>query len=307
MAGRRTSVLCLLLAGVALSATFARPQMQLERPTFRYVFVFDISQSMNVADVAAANPAMTRLEYAKAVAQDAIAAMPCGTEVGLALFAGHRAFLMNTPIETCANYSELAAILGGIDWRMTWEARSEIAKGVFKSLELLTMLDSQTRLVFVTDGHEAPPLNPDVPPTFRGEVGAVSGLVVGVGGSELAQIPKYDAKGEHAGFWQAQDVLHVDTFRAERYAREGRQPVTGTEHLSALREDYLVDLAGSTGLLYHRLEGASGLAERMQDEALGIPTDVTADMRWVFALVALVTFVLMMLVPSLRERRRHFV
>ena len=98
--------------------------------------------------------------------------------------------------------------------------------------------------MFLTDGHEAPPINPDVKPSFSGEVGAVGGLLVGVGGTLPVPIPKFDAEGKLQGYWQAEDVMHVDTFRAEQQQREGAAVSSaGSEHLSSLKEDYLRGLA----------------------------------------------------------------
>ncbi len=300
---RRPRFGLLVLCALLLAATFTRPSLNLERPTYRYVFVFDISQSMNVPDASPRQPNVSRLEYAKQATAAALAAMPCGTEAGLALFSGHRAFLLVTPLEVCANYRELSQILERIDWRMTWEARSEVAKGLYKSIALMTALAAQTRLVFVTDGHEAPPINPEVPPRFQGEAGEVSGLIVGVGGDLPARIPKFGDDGEPDGYWEADDVMHVDTFTAERNAREGLTTTqVGTEHLSALRGSYLQELAARTGLTYLRLSDADDLHDALTRRALGIPRVITTDVRWLYALAALV-LLLATALPAPRARQ----
>lgn len=291
MSGRRAQILLLVLAMLLLAATFTRPTLQLERPTYRYVFVFDITQSMNVADIAGAAPHITRLEYAQQMALQALSALPCGTEAGLALFTGHRAFLLVTPIEICAHYREISAMLGNINWRMSWEFRSEIAKGIYKSIALSTQLAAPTRLVFLTDGHEAPPIDPELPPQFPGTKGEIKGLIVGVGGERPAEIPKFDNKGIQTGYWKAEDLLHVDAFRQARAALRGAAPDAGTEYLSSLREGYLQSLATKTGLDYHHLEDAENFAKRIKAEDMSIPKRVTTDIRWLFALGALVAFI----------------
>ncbi len=299
MISRRHLQLALLgVAGVLLAATFARPTAELERPTYRYLFVFDITQSMNVTDVSAADPLLTRLAYAKQAALAALADMPCGTEFGFALFTGHRAFLMITPVEICTNYRELSAMLSRIDWRMTWEARSEVAKGLYKSLQLLKAFPGQTRLVFLTDGHEAPPINPDVPPQFTGAPGEIKGLLVGVGGDLPVPIPKFDESGTPQGVWKAEEVMQVDSFRAEHDAREGgHAPPVGTEHLSSLRETYLQTLADKTGLTYHRLADARQFVRMLESKVLGIPQVTTTDLRWLLALMALLALLITDLLP----------
>lgn len=273
---------CLILA-----AAFTGPQISLQRPVHRYVFVFDISQSMNVEDIPGQEEGVSRLEFAKQSVRDALPAFDCGTEVGLALFTGHRAFLLLKPVEVCANFSELKTLIGNVDWRMTWEARSEVAKGLFKSIELLRAMDDDSRLVFVSDGHESPPLNADVPPRFDGTAGEIGGVIVGVGGNELAPIPKFNEEGEQRGFWRARDVLHIDTFTADQRKRAGLPPVIGTEHMSMLREPYLEGLATTTGLGYLRLTGPEQLARRLKNAALGRPRTQDVDLRGALALAAL--------------------
>ncbi len=276
--------------------------MYLERATYRYVFVFDITQSMNVMDVSADGSALTRLDYAKQSAAKSLSTLPCGAEVGLALFSGHRAFLLITPIEICANYGELLIMLDSIDWRMTWEARSEVAKGLYKSVQLLQQLPGQSRLIFFSDGHEAPPINPELPPQFVGTKGEVKGLIVGVGGKTPVPIPKFDKTGEQQGYWKAHEVLHIDAYSQARSAREGEKAVvTGTEHLSSLREAYLKVLADNTGLTYLRLGDAKQFAKQLQSKTLRIPKIVSTDMRWLFALGSLIA-ILATLVIAKRNR-----
>ncbi len=298
----RPQVILMLIALLLLAITFTKPSLELERPAYRYVFVFDISQSMNVMDVPETDQSISRLEYAKKVTLETLSEMPCGTEAGLALFTGHRAFLLITPIEICNSHRELSAMVNNIDWRMTWKARSEIAKGLFKSIKLLGKLDQTTRLVFITDGHESPPINPEIPPRFTGELGDINGLIVGVGGNELVSIPKFNKKtGKEEGFWKQEDVQHTDVYTQ---ANAGADAITtGTEHLSSLRETYLEGLADKTGLLYHRLGSAEDLSDEMKASALSIPKTNTTDIRWLFALAALFAFIGTYLIDSFKKSK----
>ena len=81
---RRPAVLLLLLAGLALAATFSRPTLRLKSPVYRYVFVFDITASMHAEDLSLDGKPVSRLDYAKHVTLDALKALPCGSEAGLA-------------------------------------------------------------------------------------------------------------------------------------------------------------------------------------------------------------------------------
>ncbi len=302
---RRPHLIALLIAILLLAATFTYPTLQLERSTYRYVFVFDISQSMNVMDVPGTDHAITRLEYAKKTTLEALSEMPCGTEAGLALFTGHRTFLLITPIETCRNYREISVMLNNINWRMTWEMKSEIAKGLFKSIGLLNLIDDNTRLVFITDGHESPPINPETPPRFPGQVGEINGLILGVGGNSPVPIPKFDINtGEPEGFWKAEDVEHTDVYT--KTSGGAAANIIGTEHLSSLKETYLQGLADKTGLTYHRLASSDNLYDLIKTPALGNPRMITTDMRWLFALGAFLIFISTLLIDPLKTTLRRF-
>ena len=296
---RRPAVLLLLLAGLALAATFSRPTLRLKSPVYRYVFVFDITASMHAEDLSLDGKPVSRLDYAKHVTLDALKALPCGSEAGLALFAGHRAFLLVTPIEICANYRELAAVLGNISGRMSWEPRSEVAKGLYKSIDLMAQLPARTRLVFVSDGHEAPPIDPAVVPRFSAEPGAIRGLVVGVGADTPVAIPKFDDEGARIGQWTPQDF----TNRGSDLPPHMSQADVANAHLSALQEHYLVGLAAQTGLEYQRLGTAQALSARLSDATFGMPRRTEVDVRAWFAGVALAAFVAALWAGSARQRR----
>ncbi len=287
-AWRKPQIILLIISIILVAMTFARPTMELERPTYRYVFVFDITQSMSVMDIPETDTPISRLDYAKQTTAETLSKLPCGTEAGLALFTGHRAFLLITPIEICANHSELLSMLNNIDWRMTWEARSEVAKGIYKSIHLLKEFEQETRLIFLTDGHEAPSINPDLPPRYPDLKGDVSGLIVGVGGEKLVPIPKFDQTGRQQAYWTMDEILRVDVHHKDK----------NTVHLSSLRETYLERLADKTGLTYYRLDNAENLAEQMKNKILSIPKIITTDMRWLLALGSLLVFIATMLIDT---------
>ena len=275
----------MVFAALLIAYTYQQPTATIERETFRYTYVFDISQSMNVTDVSASDEELSRLEFAKQAAISSLSSLPCGSEVGVALFSGHRAFLLITPIEICANYSELSTILSRVDWRMTWERSSEVAKGLHKSLTLLSLLEQESRLVFFTDGQESPPVRIDLPPSFTGTVGEVTGMIVGVGGDEPVEIPKFDEAGNRIGVWKKDEVV-------QGYRSGATNPFQGIEHLSSLREAYLKEIANGTGLDYYRLEQIDDFTKRLESAALGFKSPAVTDIRWIIALMALLLILL---------------
>jgi mxaL protein len=292
-------------AALALAAALFEPSVALERQRFEHVVVFDITQSMNVPDQRLDGKPAARLAAAKEGFRRLLPALPCGSKVGWAVFTEHRSYLLIEPIEVCAHLDELRATLAGVDRRMAWVGGSEVAKGLHSALAIAKALPGVPSLVFVTDGHEAPPLNPRHRPAFDDQPGEVQGVIVGVGAAVPSPIPKTDLLGRPLGTWSADDVQQTDLRRLGRGASIGGErlvedgpavPETndgalgatpGAEHLSALREPYLRLLAGERGLAYHHLGGAPALLQALTAPALARPVTVRADARAALGMLAL--------------------
>ena len=307
--------LAMLVAALGLAAAgLGKPMLPLPADVFRHLVVFDITQSMNVGDAVPGDDTLTRLEHAKTVVLEAATTLPCGSELGLGLFTGHRTFLLVAPVEICTSYPDLVATVRAVDWRMAWTARSEIAKGVHSALGIAETLGPQTVLVFLTDGHEAPPLHPELRPDFGREPGAVRGLLAGVGGPAPLPIPKLDPQGKNLGFWGADDVMQVDelslgrgTSVSEGYAGTDAGSVqdridAGTEHLSALREPYLRSLADGLQLHYRRVGDAGDLRTALRHPDFANEFVSMADLRPWLAGVAALLVAGSYFVPARRQR-----
>jgi len=288
---------CLLLALAAMLALFARPEAVKRQPVYNFTFIIDITRSMNAADYRLDGYEVSRLEYVKKTLGELIAKLPCQSRVGLGLFTERRSTLLFEPLEVCSSYAEIESSLDNIDWRMAWAADSNIAKGLMSTLEMLET--SGSTLVFITDGQEAPPVNPAYQPDFSELKSRMKGLIIGAGGLEAVPIPKFDANGKRIGVYSEDDVPHRSTFgqsnldpsKIEGYdarnAPFGSQKVTGQEHLAVLHEAYLQKLAGEAGLDYARLTDLHSLQTALQAPELATLKSVRTDVRWQAALAAL--------------------
>jgi mxaL protein len=289
------------LAALLLLIAFAQPTLPWKRSLYEHVVVLDVTQSMNVEDTTLDDKPASRLAFAKRMLHEALGELPCGSRLGWAIFTEYRSYLLYTPVEVCANRAELRASLAGIDGRMAWSGNSEIAKGLHSSIVVAKALPGKPSVVFVTDGHESPPLNPRHRPRFDDKPGEVAGVVVGVGETKPSPIPKLDPLGRRLGFWAADEVAQVDprslgrggSVGQEAMVEEGSAPpaaglgaTPGTEHLSGLREPYLKLLAGENGLAYHRMRDAAGLSRALRDPATARPVPVQGDLRVPLAALA---------------------
>lgn len=305
------AVLCALLCLAGWDPGWKGTREQLQA-----LVVVDVSQSMNAADLHVGyDPTpVSRLARSRALLQQALRRLPCGSRIGLGVFSEYRSLVLLTPVEVCEHYGELRSILAALNSHMAWNGDSEVAKGLYGALATARSLPGRPTVVFLTDGHETPPVDPRHRPKPSLEPGEVAGLIVGVGGRELVPIPQHDRQGRLLGTWGAADVRQQvrrvvnpnDPGRAD----EGVQPsmpeaTPGREHLSSLREGYLQDLAAQTGLAYHRLSDADALLTALRDDRLAQPVPTRISLRQPAMLLALLLWLAIgsNALPQLRWRR----
>jgi mxaL protein len=281
-AWRRRRVATLLAAAALLALALLLPDFRITRPVPQVVVVLDVSQSMNTLDcrLDRASIAVSRLACVKDALADALREMPCGAQLAWGVFAGNQTFVLAAPVEVCAHRGELLQTLAKLDWRITWDAGSRIGGALVSALRVLPSVphdaDLIPGLVFITDGHEAPPVSFNHRRRFDDYAGKVSGIVVGVGGDALTPIPKYDMDGKYLGEWTADDVPQMDmsgqralsSVPGEKMVGEDDAVPTGTEHLSSLKE------------------------EALESPPLRRPLAIDTDLRWIPALGALLLLLL---------------
>ncbi len=281
-----------LMALLATALALAAPRLVLQRRVFDGIVVLDITQSMNTLDTTLEGGPASRLAFAKARLRRALSQLPCGSRVGWGVFTEYRSYVLLMPVEVCANYPDLVATLGRIDGTMAWSGGSRITKGLFSALRISAHMAEQPAIVFVTDGHEAPPLPHDFVGALPDDATDPRGMIVGVGGDELRPIPKYDPAGHLLGLWGPQDVMQAPMRLPgdEQPARPQDAP-TGTEHLSSLKQAHLIELAALTRLGYARLDASTPMREILQDDHATRRLAVTTELRGplqAFALVCLI-------------------
>ena len=264
-----------LLAAAALVAAVALPPIDAPRPAPRYQVSFDVSQSMDVEDVAVDGVALSRLALARRAAARLVADLPCGSRVGWSAFVGQRVTALVEPLEVCAHYEALLSSLEGIDGRLRWENGSAVGKGLHQSLRAASELGEGVAVLMFSDGHEAPPLREGATGLPKNPPAGVRGALIGVGGEVPVRVPKSDAEGRRIGWWTDEDVVQLP----------GPAAATSRESLSRLHAEHLEALAGLAGLGYAHLEAPDALWPLLRPDAgrARVPTDFS----WVPALVAL--------------------
>ena len=264
----RAAALLVLLVGLSL------PPVIVARPVYTVVAVLDITLSMNVRDQSVDGAQASRIAMEKRAARALLAALPCGSRFGLAVFVERQPFLLFDPVEACENFSALDREIGTVDWRMGWDSESHIGEVLLASLRLTRRLGAD--LVFMTDGQETPPVSWDGAPDFSGVRGLVHGLVLGVGGRQFSPIPRYYTYGREVGVYKPGDV-----------PSETAGLFRGREHLSAVDEPHLRALAADTGLGYRHLDRPADLFAAYREQARPQTRRDPAKLAWVAGCVAL--------------------
>ena len=257
------------------------------------LFVIDITQSMNVEDTHYQGEKLNRIDWSTRMVHDALLEMDCGAEVGLAVFTEYRSMILINPVEVCKNYDVLTKILQRVDGPMAWAQASEVSKALFSLIKNTRKIKPTPAVVFLTDGHESPPLHETIRPKFGGTPGLVTGVLVGVGGDELLPIPKRNADGEVIGEWSVNEVLHNDVYIASRNNMPGADKrIAKTEHLSSQKRGHLRGLAGITGMDYIAdVQQARTLVESIKSVAKTRTQQVKYSLRPWFAGFALLLLI----------------
>lgn len=272
------------LALILLLVALVMPRVDLPRDAYDYILVFDISQSMNVEDYQLNGAPASRLAFAHEAARHLVRDLPCGSRIGWAAFTGYRTMSLLAPVEVCAYYNDLLASLDQIDGRMRWSNASEITKGVYWSVLAAQQTDLQPAshpdIVFISDGQEAPLLDPAYPPRVLDDLqgDSIRGWLIGAGADAPSPIPRIDEEGHRQGYWRADEVIQPTAF--------GDTAAPLSEHLSGLREPHLRALAEQVGFNYARLTGLASLSEALQDRRFARRRPTPTDLFWLPASLA---------------------
>jgi mxaL protein len=295
--------LWLLLGAAALTClAMVLPRVSLTRDVYDLVAIVDLTGSMNTRDMTVAGKPASRIDAAKAALEQLLSDLPCQSRLGLGIFTERRSFLLFNPIEVCENFAPLETAIRSLDWRMAWEGDSMVAKGFYHAAAIAEDLKSD--LVFLTDGHEAPPLPAGAAlPEFEGTPGKVKGLVLGVGGKDKVPMPKFDDDGNEIGTYGPMDVpqenhsgppppdAHLRPGYHPKWAPFGTDAPEGEEHLSSVRSAHLAALAAKVGLAHADLVDSPDVLGAVAGSAHTRPVEVAVDVRPVPAALALALLV----------------
>ncbi|HSI43877.1 MAG TPA: VWA domain-containing protein [Methylotenera sp.] len=258
----------LTVALILLIAALFKPTIGLKRDLHNYLFVVDVTQSMNTADMHSKDAYISRLAYTRLLMKDAVAQLPCGTNISLSVFSAESVALLFTPIEVCKNYDVIQDSIAHLEWRMAWRGNSRLRFGMQSVTAILSSLPTPAQVVFFTDGDEAPKLNATNKTDLSGWQGGQDWIIAGIGGDEPFPIPKLDSENKVLGYWAYSNSIMAPSQVISEDSVGTRDDSIATDdynrYLSKLEDAYLQELAGEIGAKYIRANSTDSLINAMQ-------------------------------------------
>lgn len=200
------------------------------------------------------------MEFTRHLMKRVVENSKCGTYISVGAYAAQNVALLLMPLEVCANYDEIIDTIAQLEWRMAWSGNSRITFGVKSAEATLDYLDTPAKMLFFTDGDEAPKAN-GINRLDLSDVRVGPRLVfVGVGGKEAVGVPRYNSNNKWVGYWsmESKDEEGGGGGNYADASKDDPDPVVASaewdRYLSMLDEEHLTNLAEEIKAQY--VEGA---------------------------------------------------
>ncbi|MES2501471.1 MAG: VWA domain-containing protein [Pseudomonadota bacterium] len=303
--------ICLIGALIFLLIAAYKPYINIKQERKSTLFIVDVTQSMNVQDMAIQGKPASRLEYAKQLLKETVKNLPCDSQVGLGIFFKTTASLLYTPIETCANYHVLWNTIDHMDWRMASQGNSNIRIGLLSIEALLaTNGDDIAQVVFMTDGQEAAPLNIFTIVSMTKWQGKQPLLIVGIGNEKPSPIPKLNDKNQVIGYWSTDAIKLNPASNVDEGHNGGRDNSIANEpyeyYLSKLDEVYLKELSTDIGANYVKASSVDALVAAISQQPSNNQFSVKFALDWLFAAIAFILVIAGYLPDLLFQMSKQF-
>ncbi len=287
----------LLAALLLLIIALFNPKIPIKRDIYSYIFVADISQSMNVIDKSLNGKPATRIAFTQDMLHKLIGELPCGTNVSIGLFAGVSVAALYTPIEVCENFDAINDTIDHLDWRTAWSGNSRLRTSMLSLARTIRSFPEPAQVVYFTDGEEAPKLHVFNTQDLTAFQGGEGWLFVGIGGDQGTPIPKLDEHNQLIGYWSGESFAMQPGIAQISEANIGvrNDNVAGEasdRYLSKLDETYLKTLSKEVNGMYVRGESVQDVLTAMKKQKPARRDKARFEIRWILAGLAGILFIL---------------
>jgi mxaL protein len=282
-----------LLGGalILLIVAMFRPTVPIKHNIYTYLLVADISQSMNTPDIEANGKKITRIEHTQKLMHEVISSLPCGTKVGMSLFAGVSTAALYHPIEVCENFHAIQDTIDHLDWRTAWSGNSRIRENLYSISRTIRSFPESAQVVFFSDGEEAPKLHVFNTKDLAGVQDAEDWLFVGIGSEEGAAIPKLSEDNQVIGYWSNESFALQPGIAQISESNIGTRndSIASGEHdryISKLDEKYLKEISQEVGGMYVRGDNIHHVLDAMKLQKPARRDIAPFDIGWVLSSLA---------------------
>ena len=299
-----------LFAGAVLLLVLAlvKPQIRLKQEVHNYLLVADVSQSMNAEDVQVNGQNVNRMAYTRHLMKRVVETSPCGTYISVGVFAAENVALLFMPLEVCANYDEITEAIEHLEWRMAWSGNSRLSFGVKAAASVFDSLNAPAKMLFFTDGDEAPKVNAINKLDLSGVQIGQNVVLVGVGGHQPVAIPRYNSANKWVGYWSSDAKEHgaVGAAYSDTSQDEPDPEVAYAEYdryLSQLDTEYLKSLAQEIKGSYIEGRDTEEFYDFVQSQKPAASFVTDYSLRWVYLSLAGL-LILLTFLPDFLDFRR---
>lgn len=287
----------LLAALLLLIIALFNPKIPVKRDIYSYIFVADISQSMNVVDKTLNGKPVSRMVFMQDTLHKLISELPCGTNVSIGLFAGVSVAALYTPIEVCENFDAINDTVDHLDWRTAWSGNSRVRASMPTLAKTIRSFPEPAQVVYFTDGEEAPKLHVFNTEDLSAFQGGEGWLFVGIGDDKGTPIPKYDQFNQLIGYWSGESFAMQPGIAQISESNLGVRDDNvasseGGRFLSKLDETYLQSLSKEVNGHYVRGDSVQDVLTAMKKQKPARRDTASFEIRWILAGLAGALFIL---------------
>ena len=235
------------------------PVINIKKTITSYMFVVDVSQSMNAKDLTHNDKIISRINYTKLLLKKIINESDCGSFFSINIFAADNVASIIEPVEKCKNYDELIDTIDKLEWRMAWKGNSRITFGVKSAAKMQDSLNFPSKILFFTDGDEAPKVNAINKVNLDNFNLGNEIIFVGIGGDKKVPVPRYNSRNMLVGFWGSDIYDSLPGATGSRNIDSGKDDpdpsVASAEYdryLSKLYEEYLLGITSQINAKYFK-------------------------------------------------------
>lgn len=284
----RRDITLLTLALLTLIAALFEPTVPVKKNIYSYIFVADISQSMNVIDESINGKPVSRMQYQQHLMHRIIGELPCGTQVSIGVFAGVSVAALYTPIEVCENFHALNDSIDHLDWRMGWSGNSRIRESIYNLARVIRSFPAPAQVVYFSDGEEAPGLHAFNTRDLTAFQDAKDWLFVGVGSDKGTAIPKLDQHNQVIGYWSNESFAMqpgiAQISESNIGIRDDNVAVGESDRfLSKLNEKYLKSVAKTISAHYVNGDSLQNVLAAMKDQPPARRDIAQFELKWILA------------------------